>query len=58
MTAGDCYRWCLSNPSVDVTLTGPASTQQLDDNLKALERGALSAEEDAWMRSFGRAVHG
>jgi len=58
MTAGDCYRWCLSNPSVDVTLTGPASTQQLDDNLAAIHRGALSAEEDTWMRSFGRAVHG
>lgn len=58
MTAGDCYRWCLSNPHVDVTLTGPASTQQLDENLKAIERGPLTAEEDTWMRSFGRAVHG
>jgi aryl-alcohol dehydrogenase-like predicted oxidoreductase len=58
MTAGDCYRWCLSNPNVDVTLTGPASTAQLDENLEAIERGALTAEEDTWMRSFGRAVHG
>jgi len=58
MTAGDCYRWCLSNPNVDVTLTGPASTQQLDENLKAIERGPLTPEEDTWMRSFGRAVHG
>ncbi len=58
MTAGDCYRWCLSNPDVDVTLTGPASTQQLDENLRALERGALTADEDAWMRSFCPAVDG
>ena len=58
MTAGDCYRWCLSNPHVDVTLTGPASTQQFDENLKSIQRGALTSEEDTWMRSFGRAVHG
>jgi aryl-alcohol dehydrogenase-like predicted oxidoreductase len=57
-TAGDCYRWCLSSPHVDVTLTGPASTAQLDENLAAIERGPLTAEEDTWMRDFGRAVHG
>jgi aryl-alcohol dehydrogenase-like predicted oxidoreductase len=58
MTAGDCYRWCLSNDNVDVTLTGPASTEQLDENLKAIERGPLTPDEDTWMRAFGRAVHG
>jgi aryl-alcohol dehydrogenase-like predicted oxidoreductase len=58
MTAGDCYRFCLSSPHVDVVLTAPASGQQLDANLAAIERGPLSAEEDAWMRAFGRAVHG
>jgi aryl-alcohol dehydrogenase-like predicted oxidoreductase len=57
-TAGDCYRFCLSSPHVDVVLTGPASTAQLDENLAALARGPLSAEEDAWMRDFGRVVHG
>ncbi len=58
MTAGDCYRFCLSNPNVDVCLTGPASGEQLDANLAALDRGPLSAEEDTWMREFGRVVHG
>lgn len=58
MTAGDCYRFCLSSPHVDVVLTGPANQQQLDDNLAALDRGPLTAEEDTWMREFGRAVHG
>jgi aryl-alcohol dehydrogenase-like predicted oxidoreductase len=57
-TAGDCYRWCLSNPHVDVTLTGPASTEQLDQNLAAIERGPLTPEEDTWMRDFGKVVHG
>jgi aryl-alcohol dehydrogenase-like predicted oxidoreductase len=56
--AGDCYRFCLSSPHVDVALTGPRTVGQLRENLAALERGPLSAEEDAWMRAFGRAVHG
>lgn len=58
MTAGDCYRFCLSSPHVDVTLMGPSSVAHVDANLDALERGPLSPEEDAWMRDFGRAVHG
>jgi aryl-alcohol dehydrogenase-like predicted oxidoreductase len=58
MTAGDCYRFCLSSPHVDVTLCGPASTEQLTDNLDAVERGPLSLDEVTWMRDFGAAVHG
>jgi len=58
MTAGDCYRFCLSSPHVDVVLTGPASAQQLDENLAAIERGPLTSDEDRWMREFGAAVHG
>ena len=58
MTAGDCYRFCLSNEHVDVTLTGPASQAQLDENLSAIAKGPLTREEDAWMREFGKAVHG
>lgn len=58
MTAGDCYRFCLSSPHVDVVLTGPANAAQLDENLRALDRGPLSADEAAWMRAFGAAVHG
>ena len=57
-TAGDCYRFCLSNPHVDVVLSGPGSTAQLEENLAALERGPLSPEEQEWMRRFGKAVHG
>jgi len=57
-SAGDCYRFCLSSPHVDLVLTGPASGKQLDENLAAVERGPLSADETTWMRDFGRAVHG
>ncbi len=57
-TAGDCYRFVLSSPHVDVALTGPRTVGQLRENLDAVERGPLSAEEDGWIRAIGRAVHG
>lgn len=58
MTAGDCYRFCLSSPFVDVVLCGPKNRKELDENLAALDKGPLSAEEDGWIRAFGKAVHG
>jgi hypothetical protein len=58
MTAGDCYRFQLSSPHVDLALTGPASRAELEQNLDALDRGPLTAHEATWMRSYGRAVHG
>lgn len=57
-TAGDCYRFCLSSPHVDVVLTGPADRAQLEENLAAIERGPLSAEEDRAIRAFGARAHG
>lgn len=58
MTAGDCYRFCLSHPAVDLVLSGPASKAQLDENLAAVEKGPLTEEELTWMREYGRRVHG
>lgn len=57
-TAGDCYRFCLTSPHVDVVLAGPRSAAELRENLAALDQGPLSAEEMTFMREFGRAVHG
>lgn len=57
-TAGDCYRFCLSSDHVDVVLSGPANTQQLDENLAAVAKGPLSADEMTWMRDLGKAAHG
>jgi len=56
LTAPLCYRFVLSSPHVDVALTGPANTAQLDENLAALEQGPLSEEEDAWVRDYGKQV--
>lgn len=53
----DCYRFCLSNPHVDVCLSGPKDRSELDEALEALERGPMSEEELAWMRRVGQFVH-
>jgi len=58
MTAGDCYRFCLSNPHVDLVLTGPKNRRQLQENIDDLrEKGPLSEEEERWIRDFGQVVH-
>ncbi|MBK8010781.1 MAG: aldo/keto reductase [Deltaproteobacteria bacterium] len=57
-TAGDCYRFCLTSPHVDVVLTGPKTTAELRENLAALEKGPLEGEAMESMRAFGRAVKG
>jgi aryl-alcohol dehydrogenase-like predicted oxidoreductase len=38
-TAGDAYRFVLSNPHVDVCLTAPSNLSQLEENLAAVRRG-------------------
>jgi len=58
MTAGDCYRFCLTSPHVDVVLTGPKDVGQLRENLAAVEEGPLDPDEERWMRELGRRVHG
>jgi len=58
MTAADCYRFCLSNPHVDLVLTGPKNRRQLQENLRNLqEKGPLSDEENRWISDFGQVVH-
>jgi aryl-alcohol dehydrogenase-like predicted oxidoreductase len=58
MTPGDCYRFCLSNPYVDLVLTGPKNRQQLQENLAAVkQRGPLSQEDMSWIREYGQIVH-
>ncbi len=56
--AGDCYRFCLTSPHVDVVLSAPGTSENLRANLAAIRKGPLSAEEMAFMRDLGRAVHG
>lgn len=52
-TAAQCYRFCLSSPSVDVVLSGPASAAEMRENLDGVERGPLTERELAFMREVG-----
>ena len=57
-TAGDCYRFCLTNPNVDLVVSAPKTAAEMRENMQALARGPLSDEEMAHMRALGKAVHG
>lgn len=57
-TAADCYRFVLARPEVDVCMTGPANSQQMDEALEALRLGPMTEAELAWMRRVGAAVRG
>jgi len=56
-TAGDCYRFVLSNPHVDVCLTAPRSERELSQNLEAVRLGPLPHNELSFLRAYGDAVH-
>jgi len=55
-TAADCYRFVLSNPAVDVCMTGTKTVEQMRENLMVLDMGPMSAEELARMRRIGDCV--
>jgi len=57
-TAADCYRYVLTRPEVDVCLTGPSNSAQLQEAVNALEMGPMNEDELAWMRRVGQAVSG
>jgi aryl-alcohol dehydrogenase-like predicted oxidoreductase len=56
-SAGDCYRFNLTNPAVDLCLTGPRSISDLTAALDALDKGPMSPEEMDWMRRVGQAKY-
>jgi aryl-alcohol dehydrogenase-like predicted oxidoreductase len=55
-TASDCYRFVLSHPQVNVVMTGPRNTQQLQEAMSALDKGPMDPQELQWMRQVGRNV--
>ena len=58
LTAAECYRFVLTNPSVDLCMTGPADEKQMDEALEALDAGPLNEEEMARVRRIGRHIYG
>ena len=57
-TAADCYRFVLSNPAVDVCISGAKTGEQMRANLAGLDAGPMSDAELARMRRIGDHVHG
>lgn len=56
-TAGDCYRFALSNPNVDLCMTGPADEMQMRHAIDAVEKGPMTEDELGWMRKVGDALY-
>ncbi|AKT38979.1 aldo/keto reductase [Chondromyces crocatus] len=52
-TGSDCYRFVLSNPNIDACYAGAKNAEQLDEALRALDRGPMTEEELAWIRRVG-----
>lgn len=50
-----CYRFALSQPWVDLVLTGLTSREEVDQALSAVEQGSLSEEEQTAMVRYGTA---
>jgi hypothetical protein len=58
LTAADCYRFVLSNPSVDICMMGARNLEQMRDNLKTLDLGPMSEDELNRVRKIGDYIHG
>ena len=57
-SASDCYRFALEQPAVDMVLCGPADEAQMDEAIRALQRGPLDPEERARLERIGDHVYG
>lgn len=56
-TAGQCYRFVLSNPAVHVCLMAPGNLRQFETNLTEIRRGPLAEDELQFVRDFGDVVY-
>ena len=56
--ARDCYRFALSNPSVDMVLCGPRNREQMQEALRALEAGPLAPDEMKRLQRIGDHIYG
>ncbi len=57
LAPADCYRFVLTHPDVNVCVTGPSTTAQMEDNLKALDDGPLDEGEMARVRRIGKHIY-
>jgi aryl-alcohol dehydrogenase-like predicted oxidoreductase len=58
LTAQECYRFVLSNPSVDLCMMGARNLNMMLENLETLGQGPLSDEEMTRIRRIGDYIYG
>lgn len=58
LTATECYRFVLSNPSVDLCMTGARSLEMMQENLETLNLGPLTEDEMVRIRGIGDFIYG
>ena len=58
LTASECYRFVLSNPNVDICLSGPKNEKHVDDAGKTLGESPLSEEELERIKRIGDHIYG
>ncbi|MCP4751709.1 MAG: aldo/keto reductase [Proteobacteria bacterium] len=57
LEASECYRFALTNPHVDLCLTGPRNPEEMDQALTVLDDGPLPPEEMERVRRIGDYLH-
>lgn len=57
MPAGDCYRFPLTHPAVDLVLCAARSARELDEDVASVRAGPLDPGRLDEVRRFGNAVH-
>ena len=58
LTPAECYRFVLSNPSVDVCMMGAKNMEQMQQNLDVLNTGPLKGDEMDRVKIVGKHVYG
>ena len=56
-SALDCYRYCLSRPTVKVVLSAPTTLEQLRENLPLLNARTLNTDERTRWEAYGDLIH-
>ncbi len=58
LTASECYQFVLSNPSVDLCMTGARNIEMMRKNLETLNLGPMTGDEMARIRRIGDFIYG
>lgn len=57
-SAGDCYRFVLAREEIDTCMMGVKDRVMLYENFKALDKGAMTPQELANMKTIGDYIYG